>query len=79
MGQFNKASIRISFIGLVYPSLLLAYMGQGAQLIVRGEEVISNVFFQTIPGPANGGLFWIVWLFSILATVSAALIILPCF
>ena len=33
-------------------------MGQGARLIVGGEEVLSNVFYQTIPGTTNGPLYW---------------------
>lgn len=52
------ASIQISFTLLVYPSLVLAYLGQGARLITDGEAVISNIFYNTIPGPAKGGLFW---------------------
>ena len=53
----------------VSPSLLLAYLGQGARLIRDGDEVLSNLFYKTIPGPANGALFWIIYVFAILATV----------
>jgi KUP system potassium uptake protein len=42
----------------VYPCLTSAYFGQGARLITDGEAVISNIFFQTIPGPVGGGLYW---------------------
>ncbi|KAK2467233.1 hypothetical protein APHAL10511_000782 [Amanita phalloides] len=72
LGQFNAASIRLSFTTLVYPSLLLAYMGQGARLIVHGDQVISNVFYQTIPGPVNGPLYWIIYVLAILATLVAS-------
>ncbi|KAG6853925.1 hypothetical protein C0991_012415 [Blastosporella zonata] len=58
--------------GFVLPSLILAYLGQGARLIVDGDAVISNVFYQTIPGPKNGPLFWIVFVFAILATIIAS-------
>ncbi|KAE9408952.1 potassium transporter [Gymnopus androsaceus JB14] len=58
LGQFNATSIRISFCCFVYPGLCLAYMGQGARLIVDGENVLPNVFYQSIPGPTNGPLFW---------------------
>lgn len=44
----------------MYPCLILAYLGQGARLVVDGEAVISNVFYLTIPGPHNGVLFWYV-------------------
>ncbi|KAJ6585288.1 potassium transporter [Mycena capillaripes] len=72
LGQFNATSIRMSFAGLVYPSLVLAYLGQGARLIEDGEGVLSNIFYKTIPGPANGPLFWIVFVFAILATLIAS-------
>jgi KUP system potassium uptake protein len=36
----------------------MAYLGQGAQLIVNGENVISNVFYATIPGGAGKPLYW---------------------
>lgn len=58
LGQFNMLSIQLSFSCITYPALLLAYLGQGARLIVDGESVISNVFYRTIPGPVNGPLFW---------------------
>ena len=58
LGQFNMASIQIAFGCFVYPCLVLAYFGQGARLIVDGENVLSNMFYQTIPGDVNGGLYW---------------------
>ncbi|KJA24112.1 hypothetical protein HYPSUDRAFT_39258 [Hypholoma sublateritium FD-334 SS-4] len=72
LGQFNATSIRISFAGFVYPSLVLAYLGQGARLIENGPEVLINVFYKTIPGPPNGPLYWIVFVFGILATLIAS-------
>lgn len=56
----------------MYPSLVLAYLGQGSQLIVNGDNVISNVFYRTIPGEHNGPLFWIVYVYAILATLIAS-------
>jgi KUP system potassium uptake protein len=44
----------------VYPALCLAYLGQGARLIVDGENVMSNIFYQTIPGPTGGHIYWLV-------------------
>jgi len=72
LGQFNASSIRLSFTCVVYPSLVLAYMGQGARLIVGGEQVLSNVFYQTIPGTTNGPLYWIIYVLAILATLVAS-------
>ncbi|GJE91288.1 potassium transporter [Phanerochaete sordida] len=72
LGQFNMASIQISFTFFVYPSLVLAYLGQGARLITDGDAVISNIFYNTIPGPDKGGLFWVMYVFAILATLIAS-------
>lgn len=43
--------------------------GQGARLI-SSPDVISQVFYMTIPGPVGGPLYWIVFIFAVLATVS---------
>ncbi|KAG6902524.1 hypothetical protein C0995_015342 [Termitomyces sp. Mi166 len=66
---------RIAFLfapRFVFPSLALAYLGQGARLVHDGDVVITNVFYQSIPGPHNGALFWIVYVFAILATIIAS-------
>ncbi|KAF8604432.1 potassium transporter [Ceratobasidium sp. AG-I] len=72
LGQFNAISIRLSFVFLTYPALVLAYLGQGARLITDREAVFSNVFYQTIPGPTGGGLYWVMFIFAILATLIAS-------
>ncbi|PPQ80985.1 hypothetical protein CVT26_003495, partial [Gymnopilus dilepis] len=72
LGQFNATAIRMSFCTFVYPGLVLAYLGQGARLIHDGEAVLGNVFYNSIPGPVNGPLFWIVFIFAILATLIAS-------
>ncbi|KAI0061789.1 potassium transporter [Artomyces pyxidatus] len=72
LGQFNMLSIQISFGSFVYPSLVLAYLGQGSKLIVNGDYIITNVFYTSIPGAHNGPLFWIMYVFAILATLIAS-------
>ncbi|KAG8950975.1 hypothetical protein FRC00_007465, partial [Tulasnella sp. 408] len=69
LGQFNKLSIRLGFSFFVYPMLVLAYLGQGARLITDGDAVMANIFYSTIPGPVGGPLYWIVYVFALLATV----------
>ncbi|KAF5315194.1 hypothetical protein D9619_007278 [Psilocybe cf. subviscida] len=71
LGQFNSASIRIGFCTFVYPALVLAYLGQGARLIHDGST-LNGVFYQTIPGPIGGPLYWIVFVFAVLATLIAS-------
>ncbi|GAA5826471.1 hypothetical protein JCM5353_001833 [Sporobolomyces roseus] len=72
LGQFNKYSIRFSYTCFVYPCLLLAYLGQGARLIKDPERVITNVFFQSIPGGSNTAYFWVTWIFAITASIIAS-------
>ncbi|KAF9052418.1 potassium transporter [Hymenopellis radicata] len=72
VGQFNALSIQLSFSCLVYPSIILAYLGQGARLITDGEHVIQNIFYRSIAGPVNGGLWWITWFFALVATLIAS-------
>ncbi|KZO92922.1 potassium transporter [Calocera viscosa TUFC12733] len=72
LGQFNRASIQLSFTCVAYPCLVLAYLGQGARLITDGENAIQNVFYNTIPGPVSGGLWWFTYCFAIFATLIAS-------
>jgi hypothetical protein len=65
-------SVQISFGSFVYPSLILAYLGQGARLAVNGADVLPNVFYLTIPGRHNGPLFWVQYVVAILATLIAS-------
>lgn len=72
LGQFSKISIRLGFMTYVYPCLLLCYLGQGARLVDNAPAVLSNVFFQTIPGPVSGPFWWITWTFALLSSVIAS-------
>lgn len=49
MGHFGKKPIRISWFTVVYPMLILAYLGQGAFLLSSQEVVGQNVFFSMVP------------------------------
>ncbi|ORY80251.1 potassium transporter [Leucosporidium creatinivorum] len=71
LAQFGPLAIRVSFIGWVYPCLLLAYLGQGAKL-VTDPSVLSNVFFASIPGGVGGGYWWFSWVFAVMAAVIAS-------
>ncbi|KAF8343267.1 potassium transporter [Amanita rubescens] len=72
LGQFNATSIRIAFSFVVYPSVLLSYMGQGSQLIVNGEKTLPNPFWNTIPGQTNGPIFWVIFVIANLAVLVAS-------
>jgi len=48
MGHFGKRAIRIAWFGLVAPSLVLNYFGQGALLIMK-PAALQNPFFLAYP------------------------------
>lgn len=73
LGQFSAGAVRLSFVTIVYPSLMFAYLGQGARFIVDGAHVIENPFYLSIPGGEGKPLWWITWIFGVFATVSAML------
>ncbi len=49
MGHFGKKPIRFSWFGLVFPSLILNYLGQGAYLLSGKQLVDGNLFYSLIP------------------------------
>jgi len=49
MGHFGRVPIRIAWLGVVLPALLLNYFGQGAFLLSHPREV-ANPFYELVPG-----------------------------
>jgi KUP system potassium uptake protein len=49
MGHFGRRPIRISWLALVLPALLLNYFGQGALLLEQGLEATANPFYRLAP------------------------------
>jgi KUP system potassium uptake protein len=62
MGHFGKGPIRVSWYGIVLPSLLLSYAGQTAFLMDKGT-VTGNPFFQIAPT-------WSIYPLVVLATLA---------
>ncbi len=50
MGHFGKRSIRLAWFGLVLPSLVMNYFGQGG-LILHNPEAAANPFYLLAPRP----------------------------
>ncbi len=50
MGHFGRRPIRISWLAVVFPALLINYFGQGALLVERGLEAVENPFYGLAPG-----------------------------
>jgi len=48
MGHFGTAPIRIAWFGLVFPALVLNYLGQGA-LLIANPEAVANPFYLLAP------------------------------
>jgi KUP system potassium uptake protein len=48
MGHFGAGPIRLSWLSLVFPALILNYFGQGAGLLAR-PEIASNPFYGIVP------------------------------
>lgn len=49
MGHFGRRPIRLSWFGLVYPALILNYLGQGSYLLSGNEVLFGNIFYSLVP------------------------------
>ncbi|KAK9108020.1 hypothetical protein Syun_024031 [Stephania yunnanensis] len=67
LGHFSVRSIQIAFTFLVFPCLLLAYMGQSA-FLMKYPSTAERIFYASIPD----GLFWPVFVVATLAAVIAS-------
>jgi KUP system potassium uptake protein len=65
MGHFGRRAITIGWYGLVLPSLLLVYMGQGA-LLIDEPEAIENPFYRMAPD-------WALYPLVVLATMATVI------
>jgi KUP system potassium uptake protein len=65
MGHFGKTPIRIGWICIVMPALVLNYFGQGAMLM-QNPAAISNPFYLMAPS-------WSLWPLVILATAATVI------
>jgi KUP system potassium uptake protein len=68
MGHFGRGPIRVAWLGVVLPSLVLAYFGMGA-LVLADPAAAANPFFAMVPkGPPTIALV----VLSTLATIIAS-------
>ena len=67
MGHFGRKAIGISWLTLVYPCLMLNYMGQGA-LLLTDPEAVRNPFYLMAPEWARLPLVGIATLATIIAS-----------
>ncbi|KAK3206570.1 hypothetical protein Dsin_020616 [Dipteronia sinensis] len=64
LGHFSSVSIKVAFTVLVYPCLILAYMGEAAYLSKHHED-IQRSFYKAIPEP----VFWPVFIVATFAAI----------
>ncbi len=67
MGHFGKNPIRIAWVSLVFPALMINYFGQGA-FILSSPEGLENPFFMMAPEWMN----WPLLILAALATIIAS-------
>ena len=65
MGHFGRSPIRVAWIGLVLPALVLNYFGQGA-LVLRDASALDNPFYRMAPP-------WLLWPLIGLATCATVI------
>ncbi|KDP41880.1 hypothetical protein JCGZ_26898 [Jatropha curcas] len=64
LGHFTASSIRIAFAFVIYPCLVVQYMGQAA-FLSKNPESFNNSFYDSIPQP----VFWPVFIIATLAAI----------
>jgi KUP system potassium uptake protein len=52
MGHFGARPVRAAWFALVFPALVLCYLGQGA-LVLRDPTAVANPFFAMVPAGAS--------------------------
>ncbi|ONK69454.1 uncharacterized protein A4U43_C05F23050 [Asparagus officinalis] len=55
LGHFTVKSIQIAFTFVVFPCLLLAYLGQAA-FLMKNPDLVERVFYDSVPGIAEVGV-----------------------
>jgi KUP system potassium uptake protein len=65
LGHFGRRPIRVSWFAVVWPALILNYLGQAA-LVLDDPRAITNPFYLLAPG-------WAVWPLVVLATLATVI------
>lgn len=66
LGHFGREPISKAWFYVVYPALVMNYLGQGALLLTKGKEAVSNPFFNLVEGA---------WIYPVLFIATLATII----
>jgi KUP system potassium uptake protein len=70
MGHFSRPAVRRAWFGIVWPALILNYLGQGARMLSPEPIVDGNVFYALVPSTAAFvyPLVIISWLATVIAS-----------
>lgn len=71
LGYFTAASLRVTFSCVIYPCLILQYMGQAA-FLSKNFSAVSTSFYASIPDP----LFWPMLVLATFAAIVASLAVI---
>ena len=67
MGHFGRLPIRIVWVGLVLPALVLNYFGQGA-LLIHQPEALDNLFYLMAPATLQTPLIIVATIATVIAS-----------
>ncbi|KAG8374973.1 hypothetical protein BUALT_Bualt10G0051300 [Buddleja alternifolia] len=67
VGHFSVRSIQLSMCVVTYPALVLAYIGQ-ASFLRKNNNLVSDTFYKSLPGP----MFWPMFVLAVLASIIAS-------
>lgn len=67
MGHFGRLPIRIVWVGLVLPALVLNYFGQGA-LLIHQPEALDNLFYLMAPAALQTPLIIVATIATVIAS-----------
>lgn len=67
LGHFGRGPMRLAWFGLVFPALILSYLGQGA-LVLHTPEALRNPFFLSVPAMALPALVVLATMATVIAS-----------
>ncbi len=68
LGHFGRTPIRLSWLAVAYPALVLNYLGQGAYVLSGAPVIQGNIFYSMAPHALLGALIVLATLATIIAS-----------
>jgi KUP system potassium uptake protein len=72
LGHFGVRPIRAAWYAVVFPALIISYLGQGAYVLLHPSPTLGNIFFELVP---QAFLLPMVGIATVAATVAAQALI----